>query len=199
MMRFRLIFGSLAFALIFAFSAFAQAPPPAKIALVNTDAFYADTGGITKIINAYKSLDTEFKTTTTELQNGVKRFQALQTEIQALQSRANDPNNKVPIDQNAARAKVDEAEKLQRDLKFKEEELKAQYSKREQAVLSPITQDIANALGAFAKQKGYTMIMDSGKLVQAQVLLYLQEGTDITKEFITFYNARPAGSATTKP
>lgn len=199
MKTFRLIAVSFIFATVFAVAAFAQAQQPAKIALVDTESFYDQKDGITKIINAYKSLDTEFKTTTTELENGAKRLQALQTELQTLQNRANDPNNKVPIDQNAARAKADEYEKLQRDLKFKQEEFKVALQKREAAVIGPIVQDIGKAISDFAKQKGYSIIMDSGKLVQAQVLLYLQETNDITKEFIQFYNARPAGTATTKP
>ncbi len=199
MKTFRLIAVSFIFTTIFTVAAFAQAQPTAKIALVDTESFYDQKDGITKIINAYKSLDTEFKTTTTDLETGVKRFQALQVEIQGINNRANDPSNKVPIDQNAARAKVDEAEKLQRDLKFKEEEFKAQLAKREAAILGPIVQDIGKALTDFAKQKGYTVVLDVGKLYQAQIILYWQESTEITKEFVQFYNTRPAGTATTKP
>ncbi len=196
MKTFRFITASFIFTAFLAVSAFAQADAPAKIALVNTDAFYAETGGITKISNSYKSLDVEFKNDATEMDNMAKKLQALQTEVQTLQAKANDPNNKVPIDLKVAQAKVEEGEKLQRDLKFKQEDVKARYSKREAAILGPITQDIGKAIGDFAKQKGYTLVMDSGKLYQAQVLLYLQETTDITKEFIQFYNARPAGTAT---
>ncbi len=199
MKTFRFIIVNFIFAAVFAVSVFAQAQPAAKIALIDTEAFYDQKVGITKIINAYKSLDTEFKTTTTELENGVKRFQTLQTEIQALQARASDPNNKVPIDQNAARAKVDEAEKLQRDLKFKEEEFKTQLAKREAVILNPINQDIGKVLSEFATQKGYALILDSSKLGQAGVILARDKTADVTDEFIKFYNARPAGSAITTP
>lgn len=199
MKTFRLIAVSFIFATVFAVAAFAQSQTPTKIALVDTESFYDQKDGITKIINAYKSLDTEFKTTTTELENGAKRLQTLQTEIQRLQTQANDPTNKVPIDQNAARAKVDEFEKLQRDLKFKQEEFKNALAKREAAVIGPIVQDIGKVLTDFSKQKGYTVVLDVGKLFQAQIILYWQEGADITKEFVQFYNTRPAGTATTKP
>jgi len=199
MKTFRFIIVNFIFAAVFAVSVFAQAQPAAKIALIDTEAFYDQKVGITKIINAYKSLDTEFKTTTTELENGVKRFQTLQTEIQALQARASDPNNKVPIDQNTARAKVDEAEKLQRDLKFKEEEFKTQLAKREAVILNPINQDIGKVLSEFATQKGYALILDSSKLGQAGVILARDKTADVTDEFIKFYNARPAGSAITTP
>lgn len=189
-----IIFSSI-FTALFAVSAFAQTEAASKVALINTDAFYAETGGITKIANGYKSLETEFKADFTELENMAKKLQALQAEVQKLQT----PNPQVPVKPETIQAKVDEGQKLQRDYKFKQEDVKARYEKREVAVMNPITQDIGKAISDFAKQKGYTMVMDSGKLVQAQVLLYLQETTDITKDFITFYNTRPAGTATTKP
>lgn len=199
MKTFRFISVNFILVTVFAVSVFAQAQPPAKIAVINTQAFYDEKVGITKIINAYKVLETEFKTTTTELDNGLKRFQTLQVEIKALQDRANDPTNKVPIDPKAAQAKVDEAEKLQRDLKFKDEEFKAQLTKRQGAILGPINQDIGKVLTDFATQKGYAVILDASKLDQAGVLLALDKTADVTEEFIKFYNARPAGSALTTP
>jgi Skp family chaperone for outer membrane proteins len=198
MKTFRFIIVSFIFSVVFAVSVFAQAQPPAKIALVDTESFYDQKTGITKILNAYKSLETEFKTTTTDLESGAKRLQVLQTELQNINAKVNDPNNKVPIDEKAAQAKTEEAQKLQRDLKFKDEEFKAQLQKREAAILGPIIQDIGKALGDFAKQKGYTVVLDVGKLYQAQIILYWQESTEITDEFVKFYNARPAGTATTK-
>lgn len=195
----RVFFGGFLFAVVFSVAIFAQAQVPAKIAIVDTDAFYDPTLGITKIINAYKSLETEFRPSQTELDNGAKRLQTLQTDIQALQNRASDPNNKVPIDQNAARAKVDEFEKLQRDLKFRQEEAKATYGKREAAVIGPIIDDVGKALGDFAKQKGYTLVLDIGKLFDQRLVIYWEPTPDITKEFVLFYNAKPAGTAVSKP
>ncbi|MEZ5429137.1 MAG: OmpH family outer membrane protein [Pyrinomonadaceae bacterium] len=199
MKTFRLTAVSFIFAMICVMSGFAQAQAPAKIALVDTDAFYDTKEGIAKIINAYKSLETEFKPTQTELENGAKRLQALQAEIQKLQTQANDPNNKVPIDKNAAQAKVDEYERLQRDMKFKQEDAKARYEKREQALIGPIVDDIGKALGEFAKQKGYTMILDIGKMYNQRIVVFWENTPDITKEFVQYYNTRPAGTAATKP
>jgi len=199
MRTFRLTVGGFIFAVVFAIAAFGQAQTPTKIALVDTDAFYDPTNGITKIINAYKSLEVEFKTSQTEIENGSKRLQTLQTEIQALQDRANDPSNKVPIDKNAAQAKVDEFERLQRDLKFKQEDAKARYGKREAAVIGPIVEDVGKILGEFSKQKGYTMVLDIGKMFDQRLVVYWENTPDITKEFVQFYNTRPAGTAVTQP
>lgn len=184
---------------VFTLTALAQAQPPVKIALVNTDAFYAEEGGITKILNAYKSLEVEFKSTQQELQTMGNRINSLRTELQALQTRANDPENKVPIDRASAQSKAEELERLERDFKFKKEDAEVRYSRREAAVLGPIIQDVGNQLGKYAEQKGYTMVFDVGKLVNAQAILYWQENTEITKEFVQFYNTRPAGTATARP
>lgn len=193
----RLIFGSLLLSVVLSVAAFAQVPT--RIAIVDTDAFYDTKDGITKIINAYKSLETEFKPSQAELETGATKLQTLQTDIQALQTRANDPNNKVPIDKNAAQAKVDEFERLQRDMKFKQEDAKARYGKREAAVIGPIIDDVGKALGEFSKQKGYTLVLDIGKMFEQRLVVYWENTPDITKEFVIFYNSKPAGTAVVKP
>jgi len=51
---------------------------------------------------------------------------------------------------------------------------------------------------AFAKQKGFGLILDGAKLEGAGLILAVDlTKVDVTKEFITFYNARPAGTAST--
>jgi hypothetical protein len=59
-----------------------------------------------------------------------------------------------------------------------------------------VNQDIGKAIGEFGKVKGYTAIFDIDKLAQAGAILHLEPSANITKEFIVFYNARPAGAAT---
>ncbi|MEZ5429138.1 MAG: OmpH family outer membrane protein [Pyrinomonadaceae bacterium] len=181
------------FAAIFAGSALAQAQQtPAKVALVSTDAFL-EKDGIKKIADAYKALEVEFKADFTELENMLKKLQALQAEIEGMQ-KANPPAKP-----EAIQAKVDEGEKLQRSFKFKQEDTKVRYDKREAAVLGPIIQDVGKAIGEYAKQKGFSLVLDSGKLYKAGMLLYFQDTTEITKDFIQFYNTRPAGTAAAKP
>ncbi|MBX7170811.1 MAG: hypothetical protein K1X72_07625, partial [Pyrinomonadaceae bacterium] len=58
-------------------------------------------------------------------------------------------------------------------------------------------QDIYKAVQEFSKQKGYMMILDIGKMADADIVMALDEKADVTKDFITFYNARPATTATT--
>lgn len=199
MKTFRSIAAVFVFAAIFAVSAFAQVPAavpaaPGKLAVVNTQAFDADKGGITKYVNAMNSLETEFKTTQTELQTIGTRLQTLQNEIKVMQENAQ-KSPTVPIDTTKANAKVEEYDKLAREFKFKQEDAKARFERRQEVVMGPVRQDIGNALQEFAKKNGYMMILDASKLDGAGLLLAFDERFDATKEFITFYNARPAATA----
>lgn len=192
MKKFRSLFLILLTALVFSAPAFAQAKPATRIALVDTDFFYDQKEGITKILNAYKQLEVEFKPSKTELETLASKLRTLETEIKAITDQSVDPNNRVPIDRDAARAKADEVDRLQRDLKFKQEDANRRYASREEAVLGPIINDIGDALGDFAKQKGFTMVFDLGKLAQQRLIVYWTDTPNITKEFIQFYNSKPA-------
>ena len=198
MRRFSLVAVSFVFAAIFAVSAMAQAPAAAagKIGLINTATFDDETGGITKYRNAIKSLDTEFAPIQSELNTMGQKYQSLATEITTLQKNA-EANPKVPINQSAVQAKVDEATSLQTNIKRKQEDAKAKFDKRYSEVVGPIFNDIVKALNDYAKQRGYAVILDGAKLEEAQILLGFDDKYDVTKDFITYYNSRPAGTATT--
>ncbi|HVE57301.1 MAG TPA: OmpH family outer membrane protein [Pyrinomonadaceae bacterium] len=191
MKTFRLIAVSVVFAAIFAVSALAQTTA-GKIGLINTQAFDDDKAGITKYVAALNSLETEFKPTFTDLQTLGTKIQALQKEIQDLQAKA---NSNVPIDQKTVSAKLEEYDKLTREYKFKEEDAKARYQRREAAVMGPIRLDIGNAIQEYTKKNGYLLILDPSK-DQTGLILGLDEAADVTKQFIVFYNARPATTAT---
>ncbi len=195
---FRLIAISAIFAAIFAVSAFAQTAA-GKIGLINTQAFDDDKAGITKYVSALNTLETEFKPTYAELQTMGTKLQALQKELADLQAKAQDPNNKIPIDVKMVSTKAEEYEKLGREFKFKQEDAKARYERREAAVMGPIRQDIGNAIQEFTKKNGFVIMLDVSKLDTSGFLLGLDETADQTKQFITFYNARPATTAAVVP
>lgn len=188
---------SFVFAAIFAVSAFAQAPTQAagtgKIGLINTYAFGDDKAGITKYKNALNTLEAEFKPVNDELKTMGTRYQALAAEIQKMQS----SNPAVPVDQKTVQTKVDEYQTLETNIKRKQEDAKARYDRRQTEVIGPIYADIIKAMNDFAKQKGFAVILDGAKLEEASILLGFDDKYDVTKEFITFYNARPAGTAAT--
>lgn len=198
MKTFRSIVAVFAFALIFAVSAFAQTTPAGKIGIVNTQAFGNATGGITKYTNALSSLAAELKTDQTALQIMVTRIQTLEKELQDLERQLNDPKLPPAVDraklQTTAQTKYQEYQDLGRTFKFEEEKYKVKLERREDAVVRPVSRDIGNALTEYAKKNGYVMLFDVSK-DQTGMLLFLDEKQDVTKEFITFYNARPATTA----
>lgn len=194
----RLIAVSFVFAAIFAVSAFAQATPATgKVYVINTYAFSDQKEGITKFVNASKTLDTEMQPRYKELETLATQATALAKEIQTLRDQAA-ANPKIPIKTEDVQAKVDKFQQMQIDYKRKEEDTKNVVSKRSQVLLDPIRADIFKVMQDFAKQKSYPIILDLAKMDEANIILAIgDDKVDVTKEFITFYNARPATAATT--
>ncbi len=166
----------------------AQTGDTGKVAVINTERF-ADEKGITKYINALNALDTEFAPRQRELESMAAKLTTLNKEIEALRNQM--ASGTVPVTDSAARAKGDEAEKLTRDAKFKQEDAQASYNRRLQVVLGPIQSDIGKALTEFARTKGYALIFDIAKDRDGLLIAIGNEKADITTEFIAFYNARP--------
>ena len=195
-MRIILVFLSVVFTVVLAVSTFAQAPVQqgtgSKIGWIDTGAFGDEKAGITKYVNAYKALANEVQPRQAEMAAIQTRIQSIADDIKRMQA-----NPTVPVAQNVLAAKQDEGASLQLDLKRKKEDYDALVQKRSSDVLGPIQADIGRAIQEFAKQKGYAAILDIDKLGQAGALLALDSNVNVTKEFITFYNARSAGTAGT--
>ena len=201
MKRFSFIAASFIFAAITAVSAFGQTggaattAAPFRMAVIDTGAF--DTKeGITRYATAMNALEAEFKPLETEIQGLATKYQTLGAEIKKLQDQA--AAGTVPIDQKTAQAKVEEYQNLELTIKRKQEDAKARSARREPQVMGPIRAEIGKALQDFANQKGYALILDAAKLDGAGLILAFDAAkVDVTKDFITFFNARPATTATT--
>ncbi len=157
------------------------AVPDSKIAFVDSDAFRQETGGIKKYTDAVKSVENEFKARDTEIQNMQTRLTALANEVSKLASTAGTP-------QEALQAKNDEGERLQRDLKYKSDQLTADVQKRYSQVVQPISTDIGKALDQYLASHGLSLILDISKLGTA--VLSANPAMDVTKDFIADYNTK---------
>jgi Skp family chaperone for outer membrane proteins len=202
MKRVSYIAASFIIAAIFAVSALAQAPAQTtgnlRVAVINTNMFESKEG-ITRYLNAMKALEAEFKPLETELQGMVTRYTALGNEIKKLQDQAA-TGGPVPIDQKAASAKVEELQALEVKIKRTEEDGKRKAAVRQNAVMGPVWQEIDKAMQEFATQKGYDLILDLAKMAGANMILtYNPSKADVTKEFIQFFNSRPATATTAAP
>ena len=193
MKKFSLIVISLAAVLLLAADSFAQgaSAPPAqgKIGLISISAFGEEKAGITKFKNGIAVVGKAVETLNNELAALGSRYQTATTDLQNMQK---NPATKPDV----IRAKQDEVQNLQTTIKRKQEDGKAFYNKIYSDTMSPIMNDIFKALNEYAKQKGYAVILDGAKLEQSDILLGFDDRYDVTKDFIAFYNARPAGTAT---
>lgn len=164
-------------------SAAAQTPS-SKVGVVDSAAFFDEKAGVTKLVAATKQLNDGFKVTQTELDTLNKRLQTLATEIDSLRKQPNP-------DQKLLQAKADEGEQLQRNIKYKTEDAKERYSREEARIVGPAMQAIGKGLQEYAKSKGFTLIFDISKDQNGFLVAIGDQAADVTKDFITFYNAKP--------
>ncbi len=198
MKRFYVLAASMVFVFAAASASFAQAVPATKIGWIITADFSDEKGGITKYLNASKLIDAEMKPRTAELQAIQAKLKTVSDDFAKIQAACQNPA--VPCKKEDLAAKQDEGQRLQREFEFKQKELQAAYDKRRAEVIGPITNNILQALQDYAKLKGYAVVLDVaalGAADQPNPVLVLDPSADITKDFITWYNARPATTATT--
>ena len=196
---------SLVIVAVSAISIFPQTPQnqSSKIGLINTLAFGDAKVGITKYSTAMNSVDTMFKKELDDLNAMVARIQNLEKELTGLQKQLTTATPGVPVNntplQTSYNTKIEEYDKLGREYKFKQEDIRTRYQRRRQEIMGPVLVDIGKAMQEFAKQRGYSIILDGAKLEESGVLLAVDDKVDLTKDFITFYNARPAAATVTTP
>ena len=160
----------------------ANAPvPDTKIALVDTGMFGDEKVGIKRYLNAVKTVQTALQPQMTELNTLQSRLKAVAEEITKLSGNA-------VVSPQTIQAKRDEGERLQRELKYKKEQADADFEKRYNEIVGPISTDIGKALDQYASQHGLTMILDISKLAPA--VLTANPAMDITQAFIAQYNSK---------
>ena len=161
-----------------------------KFAVIDTDAFTDQKQGIQRLVAAFQQVEREFAPRRAELQQLQTRYEGLAKQIQDTQKVA---------DQKALAALADQADTLKTDIEQKQQAGQKQLDKRVKELTEPIYQDIGNALQAFARARGISVVFDISKM-QGVVMLVNPAGVDITDAFIADYNQRnPASTASTAP
>lgn len=184
MTKFRFAAFVFLIAIVFSVSTFAQPAAAAKIAFINSEAFYDEKAGVTKLVNALKQLEREFAPKNQELTGLNTRLGTIATELQNMQ--------KLPaaqFNQVAFNTKREEGESVKREFEYKKTVAENDVAKRRGSLIGPISQEIGKAIDEYAKKNGYSVILDPSKLSEA--MLHYAEGADSTKDFITFFNAKP--------
>ena len=176
---------------------FAQTPqapgtvPVGKVAVIFSEAFQDPKIGIAKFSVLQNQLIAEFKKPQDDLTAAAQRVQSLQDEIAKLQ------NSAAPVDPKTIQAKVDQLDQLRKDSQRKLEDTQAAYQKRRGDLLTPLQEEVGKALDAFAKAHGITLIIDGS---QVPGVLFATDSMDVTKVFISEYNAKnPVTASTATP
>jgi outer membrane protein len=156
----------------------------ATIAIINTELFNDQKGGIAKLVTAVGGVDREFQPRRTELQT-------LQTNIQKA---TDDLTKKAPVqDQRTTATQQEQLDSLKREFERKQQDAQIAYNKRLGEVLGPLYEDIGKNLEAFAKQRGIGLVLDISKLGAAA--FPTNDSMDITGAFIAEYNSRNPSTA----
>ncbi len=155
--------------------------PASKIAIVDTTAFGDEKTGIKRYISAVNSVQRAFDGKNAELRN-------LQSQLKVIADDINKLSGNSVVSAETIKAKRDEGERLQRELKYKKEQADADFEKRYTEVVGPVSNDIGNALIQYAAQNGLTMILDISKLMPA--VLTVNPAMDVTQAFIADYNSK---------
>jgi Skp family chaperone for outer membrane proteins len=148
---------------------------------VDTTVFGDEKAGIKRYINAVNTVQRAFDGKNAELRN-------LQSQIKVIADDLNKLSGNSVVSAESIRAKRDEGERLQRELKYKKEQADADFEKRYTEVVGPVSNDIGNALIQYAAQNGLTMILDISKLMPA--VLTVNPAMDVTQAFIADYNSK---------
>lgn len=159
-------------------NAVAQAPvqtAPAKIGIINSETFSNPNGGVTRLVAALRTLETEFKPRRDEITQLVARFDGLQ------QVPANTPPAQIAT-------RREQAENLQIEIRRKQEDARTAYARRLAALTDPIRRSILTALEAYGKQRGFDLLIDVSKFPDG--ILLLNQAADLTPAFIRDFNSK---------
>jgi len=167
------------------------AVPVSKIAVIDTSVFSDEKVGIFRVIDAAKSLESEFRVRQQELQGAQTRINTLVEDIRKLQQ-AN------VVDQKTIQAKREEGLRLQQDFDTKKQRFQEDYERRYSQVMGPVSQQIGKAMDEFAAQNGITMTLDVSKMLPA--VLTALPTVEVTAAFIAEFNRKnPRNTPTTRP
>ena len=156
---------------------------PANLGIIDSSEFSKDKTGIARVYNAMNQLDVKFQPLRAEIRGMRDRINTMRADIQT----------KRAIQDAATTARqVDEAERLEIQMKRKQEDAQVTYQKESLATLGPLERDIATAINAYAQAKGLTLVLDANRIP----IIYVAPSHDITRDFINDYNQKyPAGAA----
>lgn len=160
---------------------------PANIAIIDSSAFSDEKAGIARVMAAMKQMEAKFQPLRNELRGMRERLNTMRSDLQKKQGIQ---------DAKVTAQQAEAADQLDLQIKRKAEDAQASYQKESLALLDPLQKDIAQALNAYAQQKGISLLLDVNRVP----VVYAANNLDITRDFIAEYNrTHPATGAPARP
>lgn len=161
---------------------------PASIAIIDSSEFADEKAGIARVMVAMRQLEAKFQPLRNELRGMRDKLNTMRTDLQKKQAIQ---------DAKITQQQVEEAERLDVQIKRKAEDAQVSYQKESLAILEPLQKDIGDALNAYAKAKGISLLIDVNRVP----VVYASSSLDVTKDFIAEYNRThpAAGAAPARP
>jgi Skp family chaperone for outer membrane proteins len=162
--------------------------PDGKVAIIDTEAFGDPKTGIARLVNAFSTVDREFKPRRDAITGLRAKYDAIVKQIN---------DTKAVAAQAQLASLADQAETLKNDIERQQQDGQRALDKRVKELTDPIYQDISTALQSFAKQRGITIVFDVSKM--GGVMMIVDGAVDITPAFIADYNQRNPATASAAP
>lgn len=116
-----------------------------------------------------------------------QQIQSLNTEIASLQKELQSQGATLSDTDRASKTK--QLDDKQKELKRTGEDAQNDFQQDMQQTFSTVAGKVAETLDSYAKEHGYTLVLDGGNQ-QVPVVLYANQSTDITKAVIEAYNTK---------
>jgi outer membrane protein len=165
---------------------------PARIAVV---AFQSAVTQTNEFQRNYADLQRKYEPKRQELKTLSDQIDGLKKQLQTQGDTLNDQER-----ESRAKTISDKEKQLQRD----QEDDQNDFQQDMQDTFNGVASKVGDVLISIAQQQGFTLVLDGGNQ-QAQLVLYANPGTDITKTIIDAYNvksgvpAQPAQPAAAAP
>ncbi len=162
---------------------------PAKIAVI---AFQAAVTQTNEFQRNFADLQKKYEPKRDHLKALNDEIGTLQKQMQAQGATLNDAER-----ESRAKTLNDKQKQLQRE----QEDDQNDFQQEMQSTFNGVAQKVGDVLITYAQQHGYTLVLDGGEQ-QAQMVLYANPATDISKAILDAYNLKsgvPAPTAQSLP
>ena len=165
------------------------APAPSKVGTISLQAAIVNTA---EGKQASAELQTQFAARSTELQNLQKQIKDIQAKLESRQQ---------VLSEGESGRLQREAERLTSTLQHKQQYFQEDLNAAQQDVMNNIGRKLADVLGKYSKENGYSVILDTSS--QQTPVVYGAPQVDVTEEITKLYDqshpAKTTPATTPKP